>query len=168
MSQESLRSIRRLKRHVGKRCVSNNRSSPAATISRKSYAGWHTTRGLGLIHWGWQEGGEGFHLEQPGRRRAIAAKICYSFRLRELRRIADRWQSGRMYLTRNQAYVQAYRGFESHPVRHRIFQSSPKKTKDPVETSIYGVFCFQGGPTASVRNQQNCWYCCWYFDAIFV
>src|SRR5690606_11970917 len=61
--------------------------------------------------------------------------------------VADRWQSGRMYLTRNQAYVQAYRGFESHPVRHRIFQSSPKKTKDPVETSIYGVFCFQGGPT---------------------
>src|SRR5690606_1909270 len=31
--------------------------------------------------------------------------------------VADRWQSGRMYLTRNQAYVQAYRGFESHPVR---------------------------------------------------
>src|SRR3984885_15256314 len=30
------------------------------------------------------------------------------------------WQSGRMYLTRNQAYEQSYRGFESHPFRHRI------------------------------------------------
>ena len=30
---------------------------------------------------------------------------------------SERWQSGRMYLTRNQAYVQAYRGFESHPLR---------------------------------------------------
>ena len=30
---------------------------------------------------------------------------------------AERWQSGRMYLTRNQAYVQAYRGFESLPLR---------------------------------------------------
>ena len=29
----------------------------------------------------------------------------------------ERWQSGRMYLTRNQAYVQTYRGFESHPLR---------------------------------------------------
>ena len=29
----------------------------------------------------------------------------------------ERWQSGRMYLTRNQAYVSAYRGFESHPLR---------------------------------------------------
>jgi hypothetical protein len=25
-----------------------------------------------------------------------------------------------MYLTRNQAYEQSYRGFESHPFRHRI------------------------------------------------
>ncbi len=33
------------------------------------------------------------------------------------RRKSERWQSGRMYLTRNQAYAQAYRGFESHPLR---------------------------------------------------
>jgi hypothetical protein len=35
---------------------------------------------------------------------------------------AERWQSGRMYLTRNQAYVQAYRGFESHPLRHYLYR----------------------------------------------
>ena len=34
----------------------------------------------------------------------------------------ERWQSGRMYLTRNQACVQAHRGFESHPLRQ---QTSP-------------------------------------------
>ncbi len=28
-----------------------------------------------------------------------------------------------MYLTRNQAYVQTYRGFESHPLRHMYSQS---------------------------------------------
>lgn len=30
--------------------------------------------------------------------------------------IPERWQSGRMYLTRNQAYVRTYRGFESLPL----------------------------------------------------
>ena len=41
----------------------------------------------------------------------------------ESRGTQDRWQRGRMYLTRNQAYVQAYRGFESHPVR-QLFELS--------------------------------------------
>ena len=36
---------------------------------------------------------------------------CYNFSSGA----AERWQSGRMYLTRNQAYVQTYRGFESLP-----------------------------------------------------
>ena len=36
---------------------------------------------------------------------------CYNFSFGA----AERWQSGRMYLTRNQAYVQTYRGFESLP-----------------------------------------------------
>ena len=31
--------------------------------------------------------------------------------------LQERWQSGRMYLTRNQAWVQIHRGFESHPLR---------------------------------------------------
>src|SRR4051812_33105754 len=30
---------------------------------------------------------------------------------------ADRWSSGRWHRTRNAAYLQGYRGFESHPVR---------------------------------------------------
>jgi hypothetical protein len=34
-------------------------------------------------------------------------------------------------------------GSVTPPLRHRIFQSSPKDTKNPVETSVYGVFCFQ-------------------------
>lgn len=41
---------------------------------------------------------------------------CYNFSFGA----AERWQSGRMYLTRNQAYVQTYRGFESLPLRHSI------------------------------------------------
>ena len=32
----------------------------------------------------------------------------------------ERWQSGRMYLTRNQAWVQIHRGFESHPLRQNL------------------------------------------------
>lgn len=36
----------------------------------------------------------------------------------QLTKTADRWQSGRMRRTRNPVYVQAYREFESHPVRH--------------------------------------------------
>ena len=39
-------------------------------------------------------------------------------------RLAERWQSGRMYLTRNQAMSQGIRGFESHPLRHLTL--SPK------------------------------------------
>src|SRR5580693_7894271 len=30
----------------------------------------------------------------------------------------ERWLSGRKHRTRNAAYVEAYRGFESHPLRH--------------------------------------------------
>ena len=33
---------------------------------------------------------------------------------------AERWQSGRMYLTRNQAYGFPYRGFESLPLRQKL------------------------------------------------
>src|SRR3954468_24201720 len=32
---------------------------------------------------------------------------------------AERWQSGRMHRTRNAAYGQPYRGFESLPLRHQ-------------------------------------------------
>src|SRR5690348_3082688 len=31
---------------------------------------------------------------------------------------AERWLSGRKHRTRNAAYGQPYRGFESHPLRH--------------------------------------------------
>src|SRR3954468_21466046 len=32
----------------------------------------------------------------------------------------ERWQSGRMHRTRNAAYSQGYRGFESLPLRHGL------------------------------------------------
>jgi hypothetical protein len=38
--------------------------------------------------------------------------------LRPCRKLAERWQSGRMHRTRNAAYGQPYRGFESLPLRH--------------------------------------------------
>ena len=43
---------------------------------------------------------------------------------RRLATHSERWQSGRMYLTRNQAYVKAYRGFESLPLRQK--QATPR------------------------------------------
>ena len=36
---------------------------------------------------------------------------------------SERWQSGRLYLTRNQACPQGYRGFESLPLRHLALRS---------------------------------------------
>ncbi len=33
--------------------------------------------------------------------------------------VTERWQSGRMYRTRNAACLEGHRGFESHPLRHR-------------------------------------------------
>ena len=38
--------------------------------------------------------------------------------------LAERWQSGRTYRTRNAAYPRGYRGFESHPLRHLLSLSS--------------------------------------------
>ncbi len=37
----------------------------------------------------------------------------------------ERWQSGRMYLTRNQAMWQRIRGFESHPLRQCCSKDAP-------------------------------------------
>jgi hypothetical protein len=37
---------------------------------------------------------------------------------------SERWQSGRLYLTRNQACPQGYRGFESLPLRHLALRPS--------------------------------------------
>ena len=35
-------------------------------------------------------------------------------------RLTERWLSGRKHRTRNAAYGQPYRGFESHPLRHLV------------------------------------------------
>src|SRR5271155_4534316 len=35
----------------------------------------------------------------------------------------ERWLSGRKHRTRNAAYVEAYRGFESHPLRHKLLET---------------------------------------------
>ena len=32
--------------------------------------------------------------------------------------LQERWLSGRKHRTRNAAYLEGYRGFESHPLRH--------------------------------------------------
>ena len=55
----------------------------------------------------------------------------------ENRGTQDRWQRGRMYLTRNQAYVQAYRGFESHPVRHFFNIQAPFKALCCFQPPLY-------------------------------
>src|SRR5437870_5566393 len=40
----------------------------------------------------------------------------------------ERWQSGRSHRTRNAAYGQPYRGFESLPLRHTISPVQPSFT----------------------------------------
>ena len=45
---------------------------------------------------------------------------------------SERWQSGRLYLTRNQACPQGYRGFESLPLRH----PSPKRLRMAVPSKV--------------------------------
>lgn len=62
----------------------------------------------------------------------------------------------------------AYRGFESPSVRQEFFRASPERSENPVKTSIYGVFSFQGSPRMSTSIRLFCWYRCWYFGAIFV
>ena len=47
-----------------------------------------------------------------------------------LRSCLERWLSGRKHRTRNAAYPQGYRGFESHPLRHQLRMS--------VKTTAYG------------------------------
>ena len=49
--------------------------------------------------------------------------------------LTERWQSGRMYLTRNQAMSQDIRGFESHPLR---------QTKKALLARAF-LFCGEGG-----------------------
>ena len=51
----------------------------------------------------------------------------------EFRPYAERWQSGRMYLTRNQAMSQGIRGFESHPLRQ-----PPSRSAASGEFSYFG------------------------------
>jgi hypothetical protein len=43
-----------------------------------------------------------------------------------------------MYLTRNQAYEQSYRGFESHPFRHR------SRHLREIKNIPLKMFCFFG------------------------
>jgi hypothetical protein len=43
----------------------------------------------------------------------------------------ERWQSGRMHRTRNAAYGQPYRGFESLPLRHNL-----KKVSNPLSSLL--------------------------------
>ena len=50
----------------------------------------------------------------------LPAKRHPAFKRRP-RHFMERWQSGRMHRTRNAAYGQPYRGFESLPLRHKIF-----------------------------------------------
>ena len=50
------------------------------------------------------------------------------------RQTPERWQSGRMYLTRNQAYVRTYRGFESLPLR----QPGPANKHSCADTNAGG------------------------------
>ena len=49
--------------------------------------------------------------------------------------LSERWQSGRLYLTRNQAMSYGIRGFESLPLRQN-------KTRNPLRYRLCGFFVF--------------------------
>ena len=53
--------------------------------------------------------------------------------------IPERWQSGRMYLTRNQAYVRTYRGFESLPLlqNNDISSAPPGRFQGPLMRGFF-------------------------------
>lgn len=49
----------------------------------------------------------------------VILSLCSPPRRTSADQTAERWQSGRMHRTRNAAYLQGYRGFKSHPLRHK-------------------------------------------------
>src|SRR6516165_2978671 len=51
----------------------------------------------------------------------------------------ERWRSGRSGRSRKPLCVQAYRGFESHPLRQRCLRAHPRPS---VSSSKYGRICW--------------------------
>ena len=61
-----------------------------------------------------------------------------------LPRLAERWQSGRLHRTRNAAYSQGYREFESPPLRQRIVSRHPRSYREILNRSrIQPLVCRQ-------------------------
>lgn len=47
---------------------------------------------------------------------------------------AERWLSGRKHRTRNAAYGQPYRGFESHPLRQQLIRNCSQTSRNRQES----------------------------------
>src|SRR5690606_30118472 len=124
------------------RCDRNNRLWQAPAISYKAYA-----QGSTLV---FRKGERGWR--SCGRPRNLLYSRIFTSGMDGRMKIADRGQSGRMYLTRNQAYVQAYRGFESHPVRHSFLLFSDFSQYD---SSFACWWCASSSNCASVNSSGS-------------
>lgn len=63
---------------------------------------------------------------------------------------AERWQSGRMHRTRNAAYSQGYRGFESPPLRHLR-----RMSKSDLKSGSYKYLPWAMCPTIVTHNSYS-------------
>src|SRR5262245_15042479 len=71
----------------------------------------------------------------------------------------DRWLSGRKHRTRNAAYGQLYRGFESLPVRHlRRVVVSPVSVSGPKSPAVAGPLLATSEDVAVVTQRPNSAY----------
>src|SRR5436190_17925009 len=67
----------------------------------------------------------------------------------------ERWQSGRSHRTRNAAYGQPYRGFESLPLRQNLFPTLLTAPKIEFKTIIYERFAaHENSPPLAISHQN--------------
>jgi hypothetical protein len=68
---------------------------------------------------------------------------------------SERWQSGRLYRTRNAAYGQPYRGFESHPLRHCLSELISLRSAGTVLGPVFARFSTRPQYRSIERTLQN-------------
>ena len=107
----------------------------ATGLGRKVMSAIHEKRGYGVLAGAYN--GFGQSIPRNLKKRGLARRGRSANRRARFDRgqvpasapdNAERWQRGRMRRTRNAVYGQPYRGFESHPLRHRISPNSSSAT----------------------------------------
>jgi hypothetical protein len=108
---------------------------------------------------------EGVHLRASRKANATGSAlgiVGHIPKMAENQEIAplERWQSGRMHRTRNAAYGQPYRGFESLPLRHNLCDKPIQfRTGSPLASGFDAKKVFARGlniPIAPQRRPSRC------------